>query len=71
MRRVARFGIRAGLIAGLGAGAVKAFRSVRARGVARRDRAAEERRNLWPPVPVKPGTEAHIDADQVGDSAGA
>ena len=65
MRRVARVGIRAGLLTGLGALGVKTARTVRSRRAARRDRAAEERRNLWPPVPVKPGTEAHIDADRV------
>ncbi len=66
MRRLARAGLRAGIITGLGAAAVKGARTVRSRQTARRDRAAEERRNLWPPVPVKPGTEAHIDADRVG-----
>jgi hypothetical protein len=61
MRRLVRAGVGAGILTGVGAAALK----VRGRRAARLQRAAEERRNLWPPVPVKPGTEAHIDADRV------
>jgi hypothetical protein len=70
MRRLARAGVGAGLLTGLGAVGVKAARAVRSRRQARRDRALEQRRNLWPPVPVKPGTEARIDADRVAGDPG-
>jgi hypothetical protein len=65
MRRVARIGIGAGLLTGVGAVVVGARRKIADRGLQRRAEAAEERRNLWPPVPVKPGAEAHIEASSI------
>jgi hypothetical protein len=73
MGRAARIGIGAGVVAGLGATFVKLRRVLQDKQSSRRARAAEARRNLWPPVPVKPGAEASIDADQVSraETAGA
>jgi hypothetical protein len=71
MRRVARIGLGASLLTGLGAAAVKIRRQVAARREARRARADEARRNLWPPVPVRPGAEARIEADHAETPAGA
>jgi hypothetical protein len=64
MRRAARVGIGAGILTGLGAVAVKVRRKVADRRNARRARADEARRNLWPPVPVKPAGAVHIDAER-------
>jgi hypothetical protein len=61
MRRATRIGLGAGLLTGVGAVVVKARRMVADRRLQRRAEAAEVRRNLWPPVPVKPGAEAHIE----------
>lgn len=69
MRRVTRLGLGAGLVTGLGAAAVKVRRRIAARREERHARADEARRNLWPPVPVKPGAEARIQADHAGPGA--
>jgi hypothetical protein len=61
MRRTAKIGIGAGLLAGL-VGAAKA-RSAR-----RSDHARATAANSWPEVPAKPGAKASIDADRAGDS---
>jgi hypothetical protein len=63
MGRAARIGLGAGLLGGLGALAVKVRRRATDRRDARRARAQEARRNLWPPVPVKPAGAVHIKAE--------
>jgi hypothetical protein len=65
MRKAARIGLGAGLLTGVGAVVVRARRKVADRRLQRRAEAAEVRRNLWPPVPVKPGAEAHIEASSI------
>lgn len=69
MRRAARVGIGAGILTGLGAVGVKLRRMLGDR----KARAAEARRNLWPPVPVKPPGGVHIDAERAerAESAGS
>jgi hypothetical protein len=64
-RRLVRRTAHIGVLAGVAAGAVKVGKTLHSRRAARHERAAQARRDLWPPVPVKPGTEAHIDADRV------
>jgi hypothetical protein len=71
MRRFARFGLGAGILAGLGAATVPLRRTVQRRRDDRRARAADARRNMWPPVPVKPGASAKIDAERVREEGGA
>lgn len=81
MRRTARIGVGAGILAGL-AGAAKALAGRRQRGkdstdsdeksAPRRRRSARRRGSgldLWPAVPVKPGAAAVIDAERAGSVA--
>lgn len=67
MRRVARFGLGAGVLTGLGAAAVKVRRQLAARREGRLARADEARRNLWPPVTVKPAAGVRIEAEHPSD----
>jgi hypothetical protein len=69
MRRVTRVGLGAGILTGLGAAALKVRRQLAARRDARHARADEARRNLWPPVPMKPAGDVHIEADHPDGSA--
>jgi hypothetical protein len=64
MGRAARIGLGAGILTGAGAVAMKVRRTVTERRTARRARADEARRNLWPPVPVKPAAGVHIDGER-------
>lgn len=68
MRRVTRVGLGAGILTGVGAALLKVRRQVAARRDARHARADEARRNLWPPVPVKPAGEVRIEADHPTES---
>jgi hypothetical protein len=64
MRRTAKIGIGAGVLAGL-VGARKA------RAGRRNDQARTRAADSWPEVPVKPGATASIDAERASDASPA